>query len=841
MVISISYYLFSSLFQKSNHTNDLPNIWFANTQSIYQNFLSDDRCNSYDEQTICLLCNEMGCNKHNPEFLIHLQPWKHLLVDSEVNLKLEEFFSFLITKYTSSWLPNVTTNEKDIELEFKELVRILASSLVLKIKNNIKLSDFILKKLTKYLMHHLEMYVHGKRTSKSARLLEESVLRQYGDLLHPSLISQQSEMQFLKSLSNLIVHTSFAPQYIKCEMTQSFLSEFISCCILSPLIDLLVDPDKINILLIYLLQSKQMEEMDKINKKSLKVEFLCNFSCFNKQRCPSYLGIKLKQILDDQHLLFLFTQFSKEKHFLNYVQFMIHMNTFFNKIINPDLNDEQLRELHENLTNIYNLYLAPNSKDYIPFEDSVFNDIEQIIKGDYVDVQQIRNSKSLYDAYEHVNDILNYYCCKFFQTDIYLKLICGQRSHNINLINKTTNKENCTNKVDYFKNSPDSTSNEDSDEICSPTFVKIKDLSNWKVSITGINSKTDSSGRENFYYDIEVIKSEPLLENKWIVERQLNEFYILESKLKEFHGDELNDITLLTKRHFSRINKTLLEHHQKDCQQFIEKLLNNTSLKCSELIHAFLTSPEMSSNSFNITKMIKNVPSKFAKERGQHLYSFLRNFIVLSERKNSLVQTEEEDAIDVTAIGSIKRNSVPKSHIDFESGSSCSDLNRINCHIEYVYDYLMLLFIRFYNINSQILQLFYIVRPLVRQTFQGFCDYFVKKKLKTNLFTSQKVVQLISNLRSSLDEQSTSDGIKFPLNLTKNQRSELALKLCKEFVPRWIVELLTDYNKHEEVVFLLFSLLQHRLLNKQLLYLLLTSFISDLYSPELYSTMEYPS
>lgn len=841
LVMAASFYLIFCVVQRAQHATDIPNLWFVHLPNIHHEILANNCTASQDEQTICLVCNDRDCNRHDQKLSVYLEPWKHLLVDSKVNAKLEEFLNFLLEKYTSSWIEGVTVDPQDILVEFKQIIRILASALVLRVKCNLELSDLILKKITKYLMHHLEMYVHGKRTSKSARFLEESVLRQYGELLHPALVSPDEESRFLKSVSNLIIHTTMPPKYIKCEVSQSILNEFISCCILSPLIEIFIDPDKINIFLICLLQRDCSTEQLQTSEVNGKVEFLNGFSALNKRTYPSQLGVKLKQILDDQHLLFLFTQYAKEEHFLNYLQFIIHMNSFLNRIMNPDLNDKQLLDLHEDLKNTYGHYFVKTSKDYIQFENSICDEFETIITGIYTDVEQFRNSKSLYEAYEHASGVLNFYCSKFFHTDIYLKLICGQRAIGFNLGSQGS-KESSSMKVSHSKQSIESVSLVD-DFDDSPT-CETKDLSNWKVAITRVVAKTGTSGRESPFYEIEVVKSEPLLESKWIVERQFNEFYTLESKLKEFHGEELDNVALPAKKPFSRINRTLLEQYRGDLEEFLRQLLDTNSLRRSELIYAFLTSAEATGNSFvenfNFTKIIKNVPSKFAKERGQHLSWFLRNFVNSNEKRNSSLQSNDvEEGHEYT--GTRKRNFTQRSHIDFDVqtvDSLNTKIDRIHSHIEYIYDYIMLILIRFYNLNNSLLQFLYMIRPLVRQTFQGFCEYFVRKKLKKNLFTPDRVVELINNLESSLEEELGSENLNFPLNLTKSQRSEMALRYCKDFVPRWLVEYVTDYNKHEEVIFLLFSLLQHRLLNKQLFYLIFTSVISDLYPPALYSTIE---
>ncbi|OTF78404.1 sorting nexin-like protein [Euroglyphus maynei] len=128
-----------------------------------------------------------------------------------------------------------------------------------------------------------------------------------------------------------------------------------------------------------------------------------------------------------------------------------------------------------------------------------------------------------------------------------------------------------------------------------------------------------------------------------INERQFNEFYTLESKLKEFHGEEIDAISLPPRRTFVRITKQLLETHREKFEQFLQQLLSNSSMKRSRLFYNFLNSPKDTfAENFNLTKMIRNVPSKFSKEKGQHLYSFLKNFINSCEKDSITTNGQQQ-------------------------------------------------------------------------------------------------------------------------------------------------------------------------------------------------------
>ncbi|KAJ6224874.1 hypothetical protein RDWZM_003419 [Blomia tropicalis] len=772
-------------------------------------------------------------------------------IDRQINQKLELLFDSLVEQHTKQWLPMISRNQEEIVIQLKQLIRIISASLLLRIYNRLNWNEFLLRKLPKLLLQHFEMYIHGKRKAKSARFLEESVLKEYGHLLHPGLIHSENEIKFLKSISNLLIHTSLPPKYIKCNVSQSFLNEFISCSILQPLATILTDPNKINSILIFLLEPSTIsyENINSYigNSTNDKVEYLQNY-CILKQiagkalKNQCHLGIDRKQIVTDQHLLFLFTQFAKEEYILNILQFVIHMDSFMERITNPELTDQQLRDLHSFLKTIFDQYLSDSSNDSIPFNQTIRKDFYEAVLRPYSTIKEFRNSKSLYEAYEYGNELLEHFCEKFFRTDVYLKLICGQRSFSFNL-DHSEYEPTDQNHSKSIQDLPSSYSRiYESDN-------QIKDLSNWSVTISKVNVKLDEMGHDQFYFELEIDNIDG---RHWSVERQFNEFYLLWYRLKEFHGEEPLDRVrpLPSRKPLSRSNKNLMESYRYELEQFVRDLLTTTDdyLRRSELLFNFLTSPQFNPNyhfaesNFNLGRMIKNVPSRFAKERGQHLYSYLKNFIGQCEKSTIVTEPNKVENVRKLSKNSFRAES---DSIDLstheEDGATLNEKeSKINCHLEYLYDYLLLVLIRLYKVNTNgwLLQLLFMIRPLFRQTFQGLTEWWLSKRLQTQLLTSNRICALIDDLYQSLNQSDESSIGASNSNLTKSQRSQKALLLAKQFIPQWMLDYVLDGIVHEQVVFHQFSLLQHRMLNKQLLYMMVNSIIEDLFPEAIYQTIE---
>lgn len=881
--------------------NEIIGLWKRPcVENLCENWLDENyfsKSITNDEMNICLECGEKNCNQHDQGLFIYEQPWKHLLIDENLNTKLEDLFEFLLEKYTSPWLMNISYNPRSILLQFKQLIRLVASSLIIRVKNHINLDEIIMNKLPGHLIQHLEMYIHGKRNARSAHFLEECVLKQYGYIVHPAVINYENELKYFKSIANLIMHTTLPPKYIQCDISKSFLNEFIACCIINPLVDILSDPDKINIIFIYLLDDRNKNFVhEKVNMKTTvnsKIHFLHRFrndcDCeiqindIGEKTTKNLFGVRLKQIFQNEHLLFLFTRFAREENFLNYLQFSMHMDSFLALIINPELRSDQLKKLHLNLKSIYNLYFRRESRDFIDFDDdTIYEGFHNVIEDSYENVDQFRNCKSLYEAYEFVNNVLDRNAQRFFQTESYMELICGHlnidsNSEHLDFSNKKNEFDSSMmlqNVIDnqnmhYHGNNFESIDEMNNDNDDTESFSE--DLTNWRVTIPHISVHFDDiTNRENYYFEIHVQKlhsandvdeSSTLMIN----ERQFNEFYTLESKLKEFHGEEIDAISLPPRRTFVRITKQLLETHREKFEKFLQQLLSNESMKRSRLFYNFLNSPKDTfAVNFNLTKMIRNVPSKFSKEKGQHLYSFLKNFINSCEKdpvtsngqqQSPKKQQTKNSKNSNNQINNKRRKSFIVKWPEIvltDNDDNHYDNKHHHVSFKFLYDYILTILIRFYSLSNRLKFIFFLFRPIFRHTLQGFCHYQLRKKLKQT-FTAINIVTMIDHLKESLkyDESIHDDDrnndcinnhyrkINFPMNLTKNQRSELVLKLLKNFIPKWLLELFVNNEKHEEIVFIIFSLLQYRLLNKQLLYLIIDLLLNEMYPENLLKTIEY--
>ncbi|KAK6013652.1 PX domain protein, partial [Ostertagia ostertagi] len=122
-----------------------------------------------------------------------------------------------------------------------------------------------------------------------------------------------------------------------------------------------------------------------------------------------------------------------------------------------------------------------------------------------------------------------------------------------------------------------------------------RNINQWKVNISRIVPMRDgTTGRTVYVYVIDVERKEAKdKETKcWCIYRRFAEFYVLEMKLLEFHGDSLRFTLLPPRKTLVSRNRAFLEQHRLLFSLFLSSLCKQNMLQRSDLLFAFLTSSE---------------------------------------------------------------------------------------------------------------------------------------------------------------------------------------------------------------------------------------------------------
>ncbi|XP_074166451.1 sorting nexin-14 isoform X4 [Sminthopsis crassicaudata] len=779
----------------------------------------------------CAVCGKVKCERHRPTLLLeNYQPWLDLKVSSKVDASLSE----------------------------------------------VDIPAVITKKLLKAAMKHIEMISKANQKVKNAEFLQQAALEEYGPELHVALRSRRDELHYLRKLTELLFPYILPPKATDCRSLTLLIREILSGSVFLPSLDFLADPDTVNHLLIIFIDDSPPEKATE--PASSLVPFLQKFA-EPRNKKPSVLKLELKEIREQQDLLFRFMNFLKQEGAVHVLQFCLTVEEFNDRILRPELSNDEMMSLHEEVKKIYKTYCLDESIDKIRFDPFIVEEIQRIADGIYIDVVKLQTMRCLFEAYEHVLSLLeNVFTPMFCHSDEYFRqLLRGAESPTRNSkFNRSTQKRGESFGISkigskikgVFKSTtmegamlPNYGLTEGEDDFIEEGIVVMEDdspveavstpstprnLAAWKISIPYVDffddpSSTDRKEKKEripvFCIDVErndrrAVGHEP---EHWSVYRRYLEFYVLESKLTEFHGT-FPDAQLPSKRIIGPKNYEFLKSKREEFQEYLQKLLQHPELSNSQLLADFL-SPNGGETQFldkilpdvNLGKIIKSVPGKLMKEKGQHLESFIMNFINSCESPKPKPSRPELTILSPTSENNKKLfNDLFKNNANRAENTERKQNQNYFMEmmtVEGVYDYLMYVGRVVFRIPDWFHHFLMGIRILLKNTLETYTDYYLQCKLE-QLFQEHRLVSLITLLRDAVFCENTE-----PRSLQdKQKRAKQTLEEMMNYIPDRIGKCIGD--KANEGISLLFNGLQQPVLNKQLTYVLLDIVIQELF-PEL--------
>ncbi|XP_054251138.1 sorting nexin-14 isoform X2 [Indicator indicator] len=832
----------------------------------------------------CAVCGKVKCKRHRPTLLLeNYQPWLDLKVPSKVDASLSEVLELVLENFIYPWYRNITDDESSVD-ELRGTLRFFASVLVRRI-HKVDIPTVVTKKMLKAAMKHIEVIAKARQKVKNAEFLQQAALEEYGPELHVALRSRRDELHYLRKLTELLFPYILPPKSTECRSLALLIREILPGSVFLPSMDFLADPDTVNHLLLIFIDDSPPEKATE--PTSALVPFLQKFA-EPRNKKPSVLKLELKEIRDQQDLLFRFMNFLKQEGAVHVLQFCLTVEEFNDRILRPELSDAEKMSLHEEVQKIYKTYCLDESIDKIRFDPFIVEEIQRIAEGPYLDVVKLQTMRCLFEAYEHVLSLLeNVFTPMFCHSDEYFRhLLRGAESPTRNSkLNRsslslddfrTTQKRGESfgiskigNKIKgVFKSSamegailPNYHLNEGEDDFIEEGVMVMEDdspeeavstpntprnLAAWKISIPYVDFFDDPSLERKdrkeripvFCIDVErndrrAVGHEP---EHWSVYRRYLEFYVLESKLTEFHGT-FPDAQLPSKRIIGPKNYEFLKSKREEFQEYLQKLLQHPELSNSQLLADFL-SPNGGETQFldkmlpdvNLGKIIKSVPGKLMKEKGQHLEPFIMNFINSCESPKPKPSRPELTILSPTSENNKKLfNDLFKNNANRSENTERRQNQNYFMEVmtvEGVYDYLMYVGRVVFRIPDWLHHLLMGGRILFKNTLELYTDYYLHCKLE-QLFEEHRLVSLITLLRDAVFCENTE-----PRSLQdKQKRAKQTFEEMMRYIPDLIGKCIGEEAKYEGIR-LLFDGMQQPVLNKQLTYVLLDIGIQELF-PEL--------
>ncbi|KAM3603274.1 uncharacterized protein V6R79_019718 [Siganus canaliculatus] len=822
----------------------------------------------------CAVCGKVKCQRHRPTLLLeNYQPWLDLKVPSKVDASVAEVFELVLENFVYPWYRDITDDEACVD-ELRMTFRFFASVLVRRAQK-VDVPAVFADRVMKAAMKHIEIIAKAHQRARGAGGLQQAALQEYGGELHAAVRSRKDELLYLRKLTEALFPYVMPPKATDCRSLALLLREVMAGSVMLPTMDFMADPDTVNLMVLIFVDDTPPEEASE--PPSALVPFLQKYADVSVKK-PSVLKLELKQIREQQDLLFRFMNFLKQEGAVHVLQFCLAVEEFNDRILSPELSDGELRRLHGEVRHIYQTYCLDESVDKISFDRFIVDEIRNIAEGPYGGVVKLQTMRCLFEAYEHVLSLLErVFTPMFCHSDEYFRhLLKGAESPTRNnRINRNLSKRGESFGISrigskikgVFKSTtmegamlpPSAMGDLDDDQVEEAMMVleddspaepsstplstpgSLRNLAAWTITIPCIDLEEDEAKREKVpVFCIDVVRNDRKQvgheTEQWSVTRRYLEFYVLESKLTEFHGS-FADAQLPSKRIIGPKNHEFLSSKREEFQEYLQRLLQHPELSNSQLLADFLSPNSMESQfldrmlpDVNLGKIFKSVPSKLIKEKGQNLEPFIQSFFNSCESPKPKPSRPELTILSPSAENNKKLfNQLFRNNADLPD--SVERRPKLNCFMDEVsvdgmYDSMVYVGRTVFHMSDWLHHFLSAGRILFRSTFEAYMDQYMQTKLE-QILQEHRMVSLITQLRDAIFCESSEDRTDRDKQVRAKQTFEEMMKYLPDLVVRCIGE-----DARYEGIRLLFDALQQPLLNKQMTYVLLDIAVQELF-PEL--------
>ncbi|OQR70767.1 sorting nexin-14-like [Tropilaelaps mercedesae] len=795
----------------------------------------------------CRRCKVSDCEIHTK--LYSICPWRGLIVSQEVDTAIEDILNKVLQEYVYPWYSLLSSDEIFVQ-ELRIILRHVIAALIKRVER-INLAQLITGKVIHIIAQHLDVYVRARRLYPDDKDIEKLVLSCLGPSMHVVLKNRATEHQYLRKVTEKMLTQLIPGKYYHSQCAFALIREILCGPVFLNGMDVIADPDIINLLLLIFFDSTPMQIFPR-SKKS--VELLSHFVNQNAPtvRYSARDDFDLQTLVKNKEMYSGFAQHLKDEGCQHLLWFYEALENFNSKLLPPDINAAQIEHLHQLAANIYHRFISEEAMDRVQMDPSKSAEFLSIIQQPKENILKLRTSTVLYEAHEDVYQLLDKVLLpQFKQSERYFAVTCKERESNVSnhytveapkgifhAVKPNAGATKVGNATFWARvegvDNPEP--EEEPTQFEQAAFSmhddpRLKDLSAWRVSIPRVAGIED---RDGCFFVIDVqridVKEDERPEDlHWVVGRKYNEFYVLEDKLKEFHG-ELPIQPLPTKRSFGTRKRKVLEEHLNAFERYIQELLTLPGLRGSQLVYSFLKMSNEFTGSFlpdvKLGKMIRNVPRKLVREKGQHLEEFLQTFLASTEPiKPKSISAASKEGTPTKQPDPLKSN--PLFGDNANNYTFCRRMigaPEIPTSPWPIFDYLIYLTKSLFKTEVWVTTLLKALAPLLRNTTQDAVESLLDDVLMNKALVPKRMGLIVELLQEAVFDDE-------PRNATaeeRKKRSDEVLKQMKEFLPSVVVSLLSR-KCHDRGAELIHDVIQHPLLNKQLSYVLLDALLLELF------------
>lgn len=322
----------------------------------------------YDPQNAleCDVCGNEKCPRHNRNAVIH-EPWKGFLIDPDLDDAVDKFFSHILDGFICNWYAQISADEEFI-LNIKSNLRDALCRLLIRAKE-LDAPTVITTRLLPTFFIHYEIIAKMLLVNNVPMNLLAKTFHTDQYPIHPAVLNRQAEQSYLRGVAKVMIPRLFTQENINCKIFSNLIKELLTFWVLLPLLDVISDPNLINLLIIAATDKRQKETNRSKEQSYEKVEILKDFVERSREKveCGVKTIVEEENILEDQDKLYYFMQFLIKEGSVELLRFYLDVDSLNKELEDPHITTDptKLSSLHQQSEKLLQTYqnMMKNEKE----------------------------------------------------------------------------------------------------------------------------------------------------------------------------------------------------------------------------------------------------------------------------------------------------------------------------------------------------------------------------------------------------------------------------------------------------------------------------------------------
>ncbi|XP_040165162.1 sorting nexin-14-like [Anopheles arabiensis] len=303
----------------------------------------------------CDVCGNDRCPRHNRNVLVP-KPSAGFYIEQPLDDAIDRFFTHILDSFIRSWYNQVTPDEEFL-YHLKSTLRDALCRLVLRAKE-IDAPGVIMNRLLPTVFIHYEIIAKMLLVDRVPmdKLAKTFVIDEYP--IHPAVLNRGAEINYLRGVAKVLIPRLFTAENTSCKIFFNLIKELLTFWVLLPIMDVIADPNLINLLIIIATDKRAKDGTRKVGDAAKvphceKVKILDDFvgRSLRKLECgvPRDVMVPQEILWEDKDKLYYFMQFLIKEGSVELLQFYLDVDNLNKELEDPHITTDptKLSSLHQ--------------------------------------------------------------------------------------------------------------------------------------------------------------------------------------------------------------------------------------------------------------------------------------------------------------------------------------------------------------------------------------------------------------------------------------------------------------------------------------------------------------